>query len=702
MAGTNLGTAWIQIKPSMKGMTSSIRSELSGVGESEGASMGSNFSTAFAAKVGMVSAVTERVFSGAINTITNQISDAVYRADTLNRFPKVMEMMGYSADDAAKSVEKLRDGVKGIPTSLADVVSGTQRLAAVTGDVNKASDWALAISDAMLITTGDVNEASRGMEQFMQMLTSGRVEGQSWNTVMEVSSPIMNELAKSLGYTSAELGGDFYTALQKGKLSTEDMMTALVKLDKEGGNGLGSLSERVKTSTGGIAATMTNLKQSISNAIVDIIQSVGSENIESIINTIKEGLLTIVGVLKNVFVFAKENWSWLQYVAGAIAAFFAGATVIKGILKIKNAISGLHSTISGIFGKAAQSTLAKNAESTFSGIGTGIKNALATIKDILVGVVQAIMEPVKELFKGIGEALAGFFTALANPQIAVGAAMFAVAAASIAAAIFLIGSAIGAIMPVLTDLFNNIIMPIAQFIADTVLNLIDALTQAVVILTNEALIPLGEFMTNSFVLTVNTVTDAITRLMQLAVIPLINTLSNAFINIIRAVGNVLNNILRTALVGIADVTRAVGEGFEHMGNAIKLALEGAMGVVNAFANLIEAVSDAAVAIVALATDHSINYGSGYAHLFAQGGRVMGPGSPTSDSIPARLSDGEYVIKASSAQDIGYDALDRLNKTGSLGSVMTNNFTINGYNKSPEELADIISRKIAFNQRGVIG
>ena len=686
----------------MKGMTSSIRSELSGVGENEGASMGSKFSTAFAAKVGVVSAVTERVFSGAIGTISNQISDAVYRADTLNRFPKVMEMMGYSAEDAAKAVEKLRDGVKGIPTSLADVVAGTQRLAAMTGDVNKASDWALAISDAMLITTGDVNEASRGMEQFMQMLARGKPAGNDWNTIMEVASPIMNKLANSLGYAGAELGGDFYTALQNGTLSTEEMMEALVNLDKNGGAGIEALSVQVKTATGGIASTMTNLQQSISNAIVDVIQSIGSENIEKVISKIKDGLLVLVDVIKNLMMFLKDNWSWLQYVAGAVVAFFAGATVIKGILKIKNAISGLHTAIQGIFGKAAQSTLAKSAEQTFTGIGTGIKNALGTIKDILTGAVQAIMEPIKALFKGIGEALAGFFSAMADPAIAIGAAMFAVAAASIAAAIFLIGSAIGAVMPTLTALFNDIIMPLAQFIADTVLNLINVLTQSLVTLTNEALIPLGEFMVNSFAVILQTITDMITNLTQGALIPLIETLSGAFIGIIQTVGDVLNGVLKTALEGIADICRAVGEGFEHMGNAIRNALEGAAAVVNAFADLIEAISDAAVAIVAMATNHSINYGRGYAHLFAQGGRVAGPGTANSDSIPAMLSNGEYVIRASAAQQIGYDSLDELNRTGQFTGGQTNYFTINGYNKSPEELANIISRKIAFNQRGVIG
>jgi hypothetical protein len=43
-----------------------------------------------------------------------------------------------------------------------------------------------------------------------------------------------------------------------------------------------------------------------------------------------------------------------------------------------------------------------------------------------------------------------------------------------------------------------------------------------------------------------------------------------------------------------------------------------------------------------------------------GGAVFGPGSGTSDSIPAMLSNGEYVIRAAAARSIGYDTLDRLN------------------------------------------
>ena len=46
-----------------------------------------------------------------------------------------------------------------------------------------------------------------------------------------------------------------------------------------------------------------------------------------------------------------------------------------------------------------------------------------------------------------------------------------------------------------------------------------------------------------------------------------------------------------------------------------------------------------------------------------GGEIDGPGSETSDSIPAQLSDGEYVLNAESVQHFGIDKLDKMNEVG---------------------------------------
>ena len=56
--------------------------------------------------------------------------------------------------------------------------------------------------------------------------------------------------------------------------------------------------------------------------------------------------------------------------------------------------------------------------------------------------------------------------------------------------------------------------------------------------------------------------------------------------------------------------------------------------------------------------------------YATGGKITGPGTGTSDSIPAMLSNGEYVIKASSVKKYGTNFLDSVN-SGKLSRIPIN-------------------------------
>ena len=53
-------------------------------------------------------------------------------------------------------------------------------------------------------------------------------------------------------------------------------------------------------------------------------------------------------------------------------------------------------------------------------------------------------------------------------------------------------------------------------------------------------------------------------------------------------------------------------------------------------------------------------GGGAVQYYPEGGAVFGPGTGTSDSIPALISNGEYVVKAASVQKYGVAMFDRLN------------------------------------------
>lgn len=62
---------------------------------------------------------------------------------------------------------------------------------------------------------------------------------------------------------------------------------------------------------------------------------------------------------------------------------------------------------------------------------------------------------------------------------------------------------------------------------------------------------------------------------------------------------------------------------------------------------------------------------------ATGGYISGPGSSTSDSIPAMLSNGEYVLNASSVDAIGVDNLNRINAAGRNADAFVGGSTIGG-------------------------
>jgi TP901 family phage tail tape measure protein len=73
---------------------------------------------------------------------------------------------------------------------------------------------------------------------------------------------------------------------------------------------------------------------------------------------------------------------------------------------------------------------------------------------------------------------------------------------------------------------------------------------------------------------------------------------------------------------------------------------------------------------------------GMIQSYEPGGRVSGPGTGTSDSIPAMLSNGEYVIRASAVQAIGTPMLDSINKMAMGGLATTYNIPTKSLGVSP--------------------
>ena len=113
--------------------------------------------------------------------------------------------------------------------------------------------------------------------------------------------------------------------------------------------------------------------------------------------------------------------------------------------------------------------------------------------------------------------------------------------------------------------------------------------------------------------------------------------------------------------------KAVADAAKANTNAVDPAnaLAGAVGGLGGAFSSAAAAAIAAAAQLQASAAASSNTGSnggfgGIQNGMATGGRVYGPGSSTSDSVPTMLSAGEFVVKASSVNKYGTDFLNALN------------------------------------------
>src|SRR5699024_9402770 len=99
----------------------------------------------FAVSLGLVA-----VAAGAFHVLKSSLDDAITRFDTLNKFPKVLQALEVSAEDSERAMEKLSDGIDGLPTKLDEISSTAQRMYTSFNDMDKAADSALALNNALL------------------------------------------------------------------------------------------------------------------------------------------------------------------------------------------------------------------------------------------------------------------------------------------------------------------------------------------------------------------------------------------------------------------------------------------------------------------------------------------------------------------------------------------------------------------------
>lgn len=241
-------------------------------GEAGGGKASKSFGSSFTAAIGKLGlgVALGNLFTSAMSRVSSAIGDAIARVDTLNNFPRVMENMGFSADEAAGSIQTISDRLQGLPTTLDSMASTVQRLAQSTGSLDGATDIALAFNNALLAGGAPIANQSAALEQYAQGVSKGKFEMMEWRSLLVAMPGQLGQVATSLLGATASTD-DLYNALGDGTLSIEDFNAAIVALDKEGVAGFASFEEQARGATGGIGTQLKNLETAVTRGLAKII-----------------------------------------------------------------------------------------------------------------------------------------------------------------------------------------------------------------------------------------------------------------------------------------------------------------------------------------------------------------------------------------------------------------------------------------------
>lgn len=395
---------------------------------------GSRISNTFKSMVGAISTVA--IAGKAWDIVKSSMGGAIERFDTLNKYPVVMKALNYSTKDVAKSTSILAKGIDGLPTSLQDVTSVAQQLAPLTGSAKKASQSAIALNNAFLASGASVADTSRGLQQYTQMLSTGKVDLMSYRTLMETMPIALRKVANSFGFTGKSAEQDLYKALQSGQITVDQLNDRFIKLN----GGVNGFAQLAKKNSQGIGTSFANLKNAVVKNMANMMSAInkgfkqaGFGSIAQVLDSLKGSInstfqtiapvvtsatTVILKSLKGLFSFINANKNWLGPLAKGligISVFGKTATTIGGIAKSFQELGGVIGIFTKVFPSLATGIkiiVSLGKASTYVRI---FQSAMFGIGKAVVSVI-AVGSKVFDIFMKIGNAfkiLAGLITA--NP-----------------------------------------------------------------------------------------------------------------------------------------------------------------------------------------------------------------------------------------------------------------------------------------------
>ena len=301
-------------------------------GSTQKASSGMSNAFNSVAKVGIGALIAATVAAGA--AIVKNIGGAISRIDTLVAFPRVLQALGASSNEASSATERLSESLKGLPTGLGEGAKGVQQLITSGLSVDKATRGFLGFNNALLVAGTEAGAAQSTMVQFNQALSRGRIDGAEWNSIAANIPTVLQALQNETGKSKDEIRELF-------RENPQALLDNIIRLNEEGGGGLASLDKQARDATGGIGTAFANFDNVVQKGIQSIVEALGNGDLASGQKKISDFIASIAKLfgdaLKGFGAFVKfiaDNKDIVLPIIISITAFIAIITTLVTTIKL--------------------------------------------------------------------------------------------------------------------------------------------------------------------------------------------------------------------------------------------------------------------------------------------------------------------------------------------------------------------------------
>ena len=335
------------------------------------------------------------------NMVSSSTGDAISRFDQLNAFPKVMSSLGVETQASEKAIKRLSEGLKGLPTTLNQGTQAVSRFVSKNGDVERSTEMFLALNNAIIAGNAPTENQAAALEQLTQAYSKGKPDMMEWRSLLTAMPGQLKQVAKAMGYVNTD---ELYDALQKGEVSMDDFMDAIMRLNTEGADGLESFQNQAKNAVGGISTAITNMKTAVVRGVSNMITSLDTTLKKA---NIKGGIAGLIGKIGEGFE------KGLGEISKLVEPFISGLITGKGLTE---ATANLTTTLFDAVSSAIQYVndnipeIVMRIGDMAQGIADGIKEGLPKIAEKSTEILTTInteldKEENKQKMTNIGQSL---------------------------------------------------------------------------------------------------------------------------------------------------------------------------------------------------------------------------------------------------------------------------------------------------------